>query len=80
MHGSRSKIPSKKYHQAALREGIFNCRVKGLKVVTNWKGNYYSNITLPIKNKVLFTKISSHACTFYCETTVQNTGIDLGFG
>jgi hypothetical protein len=29
MHGSRSKIPSKKSRQAALREG-FNSGVKGL--------------------------------------------------
>jgi hypothetical protein len=29
MHGSRSKIPSKKSHQAALRGG-FNSGVKGL--------------------------------------------------
>jgi hypothetical protein len=29
MHGSRSKIPSKKYRQSALREG-FNSGVKGL--------------------------------------------------
>jgi hypothetical protein len=30
MYGSRSKIPSKKSRQAALRGGIFNSGVEGL--------------------------------------------------
>jgi hypothetical protein len=33
MHGSRGKIPSKKYRQAAVRDG-FNSGVKGLKLVS----------------------------------------------
>jgi hypothetical protein len=39
MHGSRSKLPSKKSRQAALRGG-FNSSVKGLKTVSEQQANY----------------------------------------
>jgi hypothetical protein len=49
MHGSRSKIPSKKSRQAALR-GVFNSGVKGVII--------FKNI------RYLFTLLRSEICVF----------------
>ena len=45
--------------------------VKWLKTGSTF--NILTNITLPIRKTVRFSKMSTQACTLYSETTVQNS-------